>query len=43
MPTTSVDQYARDPGAWFGVSAGGLADILPHLGRFPSGGMDFLA
>jgi len=42
IPTTAVDQYAATLARWMGVSAGGLADILPHLGRFPSGGMDFL-
>jgi uncharacterized protein (DUF1501 family) len=43
IPTTAVDQYAATLARWMGVSAGGLADILPHLGRFPSGGLDFLA
>ena len=37
IPTTAVDQYAATLARWMGVSAGGLADILPHLGRFPTG------
>ena len=38
IPTVSVDQYAATLAAWFGVDAGGLADIFPNLGRFPDHG-----
>ncbi len=34
LPETSVDQYAATLGAWFGLSAGQLADIFPNLARF---------
>jgi len=34
LPTNSVDQMAATLGAWFGLSAGQLADIFPNLANF---------
>ena len=38
IPTLAVDQYSATLARWFGVDAGGIADIFPNLGRFPGGG-----
>jgi uncharacterized protein (DUF1501 family) len=41
IPTIAVDQYSATLARWFGVDAGGIADIFPNLGRFPAhGGAD---
>jgi len=42
IPTQSVDQYAATLARWFGVDAGGLSDIFPNLGRFPSSDLGFM-
>ena len=42
IPTTSVDQYAATLAAWFGVSAGDIADIFPNLHRFDASNLRFL-
>jgi uncharacterized protein (DUF1501 family) len=42
IPTTAVDQYAATLASWFGVDAGGIADILPNLGRFAAPNLRFL-
>ena len=34
LPTTSVEQYGAALGGWLGVSATGLSDVFPNLGRF---------
>lgn len=43
IPTTAVDQYAATLARWFGVDAGGIADIFPNLGRFASADLGFMA
>ena len=42
IPTLAVDPYVATLAAWFGVSAGGIADLLPNLGRFPAANLRFL-
>ncbi|MEO8671235.1 MAG: DUF1501 domain-containing protein [Tahibacter sp.] len=42
IPTTAVDQYSATLASWFGVNAGGIADIFPNLGRFASPNLRFL-
>jgi len=42
IPTLAVDQYAATLASWFGVDAGGIADIFPNLGRFSSGNLGFM-
>ncbi len=42
IPTLAVDQYVATLAAWFGVSAGGIADLLPNLGRFSSSNLRFM-
>jgi len=37
LPVNSVDQMAATLGAWFGLSAGQLADIFPNLANFDAG------
>jgi uncharacterized protein (DUF1501 family) len=37
IPTTAVDQYSATLARWFGVDAGGIADIFPNVGRFGDG------
>ena len=39
LPSTAVDQYAATLARWFGVSAGELGQILPHINNF--GGTDY--
>ena len=34
LPAISVDQLAATLGAWFGISPGGLVDILPNLANW---------
>lgn len=43
IPTTAVDQYAATLAAWFGVDAGGIADIFPNLDRFAAADLGFMA
>ncbi len=42
IPTLAVDQYAATLARWFGVDAGGIADIFPNLGRFSSADLGFM-
>jgi uncharacterized protein (DUF1501 family) len=42
IPTQAVDQYAATIASWFGVDAGGVNDIFPNLGRFPSSNLGFM-
>jgi uncharacterized protein (DUF1501 family) len=42
LPQTSVDQYAATLGAWLGLSAGQLVDVLPNLSRFPKANLGFV-
>ena len=42
IPTTSVDQYGATLARWFGVSASGLAQAFPNLGRFAPADLGFL-
>lgn len=42
IPTLAVDQYAATLARWFGVDAGGIADIYPNLGRFASADLGFM-
>lgn len=42
IPTLAVDQYAATLASWFGVSAGGIADLFPNLGRFSAPNLRFL-
>ena len=42
IPTQSVDQYSATLASWFGVDAGGINDIFPNLGRFPSSNLGFM-
>jgi uncharacterized protein (DUF1501 family) len=42
IPTQAVDQYAATLARWFGVDSGGLNDIFPNLGRFPSSDLGFM-
>ena len=43
IPTTGVDPYAATLASWFGVDAGGLADIFPNLGLYPTANLGFLS
>jgi uncharacterized protein (DUF1501 family) len=42
IPTTAVEQYGATLARWFGASAGDLALIFPHLGRFAVADLGFL-
>jgi len=42
IPTLSVDQYAATLASWFGVDAGGIADLFPNLGRFDLPNLRFM-
>jgi len=42
IPTLAVDQYAATLARWFGVDAGGIADLFPNLGRFSAPDLRFL-
>jgi uncharacterized protein (DUF1501 family) len=42
IPTLAVDQYAATLARWFGVDAGGIADIFPNLGGFSASDLRFL-
>jgi len=42
IPTTSVDQYSATLASWFGVDAGGIADLFPNLGRFNQPSLRFM-
>jgi uncharacterized protein (DUF1501 family) len=43
IPTQSVDQYSATLASWFGVDSGGINDIFPNLGRFPSSNLGFMS
>jgi len=43
IPKTAVDQYAATLASWFGVDGGGISDIFPNLGRFPSSNLGFMS
>lgn len=43
IPTTGVDPYSATRASWFGVNAGGLADIFPNLGLYPASNLGFMA
>jgi uncharacterized protein (DUF1501 family) len=34
IPEVSVDQYAGTLASWFGVPAGSLSEVFPHLNNF---------
>jgi uncharacterized protein (DUF1501 family) len=42
IPKIAVDQYAATLASWFGVDGGGISDIFPNLGRFPSSNLGFM-
>jgi uncharacterized protein (DUF1501 family) len=42
IPTLAVDQYAATLARWFGVDAGGIADIFPSLEQFDAADLRFL-
>jgi hypothetical protein len=42
IPKIAVDQYAATLASWFGVDSGGINDIFPNLGRFPSSNLGFM-
>jgi uncharacterized protein (DUF1501 family) len=43
IPTTAVEQYGATLARWFGASEANLALIFPHLSRFASGNLGFMA
>ncbi len=43
IPTTGVDQYAATLASWFGVDAGGIADIFPSLPLYNSANLGFMS
>lgn len=43
IPTTSVDQYAATIARWFGVEAAEIMLVAPHIDRFPTADLGFLA
>jgi uncharacterized protein (DUF1501 family) len=43
IPTTSIEQYGATLARWFGVSETQLATIFPHLSRFSSTNLNFMA
>ena len=43
IPTTSYDQVVATLARWFGVSAEGLSEVLPNLGRFDAADLGFMA
>jgi len=43
IPTTSVDQYAATVARWFGVEPAEMALVAPHIDRFPTADLGFLA
>lgn len=42
LPTTSVDQLGATLATWFGVPAGELPLVFPHIGNFQTGTVPFL-
>ena len=42
LPSTSVTQYAATLGTWMGLSNSELATVLPNLGNFSMGGLNFM-
>jgi len=43
IPTTSIEQYGATLARWFGVNETQLATIFPHLSRFGSANLNFMA
>ncbi|MDD2724677.1 MAG: DUF1501 domain-containing protein [Methylovulum sp.] len=43
IPTTSVEQYGATLARWFGADGNQLAAIFPHLGRFDTADLGFMA
>jgi len=43
IPTTSVDQYAATMARWYGVAAADMALVAPHIDRFLTADLGFLA
>ncbi|MBA2352761.1 MAG: DUF1501 domain-containing protein, partial [Burkholderiales bacterium] len=43
IPTTSVDQYGATLARWLGASDGDLGVIFPHLARFATANLGFMA
>ena len=43
IPTTSIDQYGATLARWFGASDTDLETIFPHLSRFDSNDLGFMA
>ena len=43
IPSSSCDQYVATLARWFGVPADGLLEIAPHLQRFDSPDLGFMA
>lgn len=42
LPTTSVDQFAATLAAWFGVSTGEMATVVPNIGNFTTRNLGFV-
>jgi uncharacterized protein (DUF1501 family) len=42
LPTTSVDQLGATLGKWFGVSSGGLYDVMPNIGNYTTQDLGFM-
>ena len=42
IPGVSSDQYAATLAKWFGVSAGSLSVVAPHIGNFAQGDLGFM-
>ena len=43
LPTTSVDQMSATLASWFGVGAGDLPGLFPHLANFPVRNLGYFA
>lgn len=42
LPTTSVDEYSATLAKWFGVAAGDMGIVFPHLTRFANPDLGFM-
>jgi len=42
LPTTSVDEYSATLAKWFGVAAGDMDTVFPHLSRFANPDLGFM-
>jgi uncharacterized protein (DUF1501 family) len=42
LPSLSVEQYAATMAAWFGLSAGQIADVFPNLANFSQRNLGFM-